>query len=137
MKEQATTYDDNGSQDSTSTATRGRGRPRKQPPDDASNSKCQEELAAVKEELRAALDEKETMQGQMDALMAEAEQQLGELNKEKAQSESILKALPDSVFVVDENRRITHWSEQAEKLTGYSNEEAMGKLGSEIFGING
>ncbi len=60
-----------------------------------------------------------------------------EIKEALAKNEAILRSIPDAIFTVDKDGRITYWSEQAEKLTGYSKKEALGKICEEIFGKNG
>lgn len=40
---------------------------------------------------------------------------------------SLLDSLYDAVYLVDRNRRITFWNRAAERLTGYSREEVLGR----------
>ncbi|GEM_PF-1058613 len=95
------------------------------------------ELESLKAELQAANDEKETLLNQFDALMDETEKQVAAAQTAGAKNEAVLKALPDALFIVDETKRVIEWSDQAESLTGWSSEEALGKLGSDIFGMDG
>ncbi|RLI79929.1 chemotaxis protein, partial [Archaeoglobales archaeon] len=60
-----------------------------------------------------------------------------EIRETSAKNEAILKALPDAVFAVDSDRNVIYWTEQAEKLTGYGENEALKMKGYEIFGTNG
>ncbi|WMJ85317.1 PAS domain-containing hybrid sensor histidine kinase/response regulator [Anaerocolumna sp. MB42-C2] len=39
----------------------------------------------------------------------------------------LLKTVPSAVFTIDKNRKITSWNKWAEQLTGYSDQEAIGK----------
>ncbi len=47
--------------------------------------------------------------------------------------EAITTGMPDAFFVVDNERRIITWSKQAEKLTGYTEDFAIGKITKELF----
>src|SRR4051794_4049962 len=42
-------------------------------------------------------------------------------------ADAILAALPDAVYVVDTDRRITYWNAAAERMTGWSAADVMGK----------
>ncbi|RKD33433.1 methyl-accepting chemotaxis protein [Thermohalobacter berrensis] len=53
--------------------------------------------------------------------------------KNKAKVQDILKAMPNPVFVRDNDRNIVFWSKSMEELTGYTEEEAIGKKCNEIF----
>ena len=46
---------------------------------------------------------------------------------------TILNCVADGIFTVDRDKRITFFSRAAEKITGYSATEAVGKLCSEVF----
>ena len=48
-------------------------------------------------------------------------------------SQYVLDSVADGVFTVDENFVITSFNRAAERITGYSSEEALGKRCSEIF----
>jgi PAS domain S-box-containing protein len=48
----------------------------------------------------------------------------------------ILDSIEEGVFTVDLDWRITSFNRSAEKITGLSKEEAMGRLCSEVFGAN-
>ncbi|MFO7735430.1 MAG: sigma 54-interacting transcriptional regulator [bacterium] len=50
--------------------------------------------------------------------------------------ESILESISDGVFTVDLNWNITSFNRAAEKITGISKHDAMGKLCSEVFKSN-
>jgi len=60
-----------------------------------------------------------------------------EIKEALAKNEAIIKALPDAIFMVNTDREIIYWSEQAEKLTSYSKEEALKRKGFEIWGMDG
>ncbi|WP_202320704.1 methyl-accepting chemotaxis protein, partial [Archaeoglobus neptunius] len=47
--------------------------------------------------------------------------------------EAIMAGMPDAFYVIDNERRIVAWSKQAEKLTGYTEEFALGKRAKELF----
>lgn len=48
-------------------------------------------------------------------------------------TESILESISDGVFTVDRNWRITSFNRAAEKITGISRQEAMGRRCSDVF----
>ncbi|WP_456469421.1 methyl-accepting chemotaxis protein [Archaeoglobus sp.] len=58
-----------------------------------------------------------------------------ELRNTVAQIESIMRGIPEAFYVIDKERRIVRWSKQAEKLTGYTEEQAIGRKPSELFKI--
>jgi len=47
--------------------------------------------------------------------------------------ETILRSIADGVFTVDKNRRITAFNRAAQRITGFTREEAVGKPCHEIF----
>lgn len=49
---------------------------------------------------------------------------------------TILDSIADGVFTVDEQWRITSWNAAAEKITGYTREEALGRHCYEVFRTN-
>ncbi|EOD00288.1 methyl-accepting chemotaxis protein [Caldisalinibacter kiritimatiensis] len=53
--------------------------------------------------------------------------------KNETKVQDILKAMPDPVFVRDNDRNIIFWSKSMEELTGYSESEVLGKKCNEIF----
>ncbi len=50
-----------------------------------------------------------------------------EILKAKDIAERIYKVVPSAIFTVDKDRRITSWNNKAAELTGYSEEEALGR----------
>ena len=60
-----------------------------------------------------------------------------EMKKEEAEylmsCRNIMDSVADGVFTVDNNMRITTYNRAAEEMTGYSREEAIGKLCHEVF----
>jgi len=52
---------------------------------------------------------------------------------EGVSTDSILESISDGVFTVDENWRITYFNRSAEKITGVSRKEAIGRLCSDVF----
>jgi len=50
-----------------------------------------------------------------------------EILKAKDIAERIYKVVPSAIFTVDQNRRITSWNNKAAEITGYSEEEALGR----------
>lgn len=50
-----------------------------------------------------------------------------ELQNLKHHSDLLLKIVPSAVFTVDLERRITSWNAMAEKITGYTSQEVLGK----------
>ena len=65
--------------------------------------------------------------------LSEIKKKEKELEDTVAQIESIMRGIPDAFYAIDKERRIIHWSKQAEELTGYTTEEAMGKRAKELF----
>ena len=49
--------------------------------------------------------------------------------------EQALKTIPSGLYVVDKEKRITYWNPAAERITGYSAEEAVGRQCSFLQGI--
>ena len=47
--------------------------------------------------------------------------------------ETILDSVADGIFTIDRNRRITSFNRSAERITGYTRNEAIGKLCFEVF----
>ena len=58
------------------------------------------------------------------------------LNNIIGRNESIIKAIVDPMFTVDKDRNITFFNEAIEKLTGYSQEEVLGKNCASILKSN-
>ena len=50
-----------------------------------------------------------------------------QLSHQKEYAEMLLKTVPSAVFTVDNNQSITSWNRMAEKITGYTAGEAIGK----------
>ena len=59
-----------------------------------------------------------------------------ELKETIAEIQAITHGIPDAFFVVDKDRRIISWSKQAEKITGYTSGEAIGRMTKELFKIS-
>ena len=61
--------------------------------------------------------------------MSDAPKQFNETSADFDQSfhETLLDSLYDGVYFVDLNRKILYWNKGAEKLTGYSSEEVVGR----------
>jgi PAS domain S-box-containing protein len=62
----------------------------------------------------------------------EAEKVLKQVDNELHLSDELLKQMPDSILLVDEQKRITRWMGSSEKIFGYTAEEAIGQLVSFI-----
>jgi len=58
------------------------------------------------------------------------------MHEESRLSQMILGAMPDGVFSVDRSFCITSFNRAAERITGYSREEVMGKPCREVFRSN-
>jgi len=58
---------------------------------------------------------------------------LNELRAEKEWSENLLRAIVEGIVTLDANGRITFFSHGAERITGWSAVEVMGRLGDELF----
>jgi len=41
--------------------------------------------------------------------------------------------VPEGIYSLDTERRITDWNKECEEITGFSKEEVLGKCCSEIF----
>jgi len=54
-------------------------------------------------------------------------------NTANLRNELILSSVADGVFTIDRERRITSFNRAAEKITGWTREEVIGKICSEIF----
>ncbi len=57
---------------------------------------------------------------------------LDSLRRSQVLFETISRAAPDAVIVVDDDCRITFWNEAAESIFGYTEEEATGKIFSDL-----
>jgi PAS domain S-box-containing protein len=51
--------------------------------------------------------------------------------------QKIVESAPSAIIAYDQNGRITAWNSEAEKLTGYSTEDALGKKLEDIFILEG
>lgn len=60
-------------------------------------------------------------------------QNVSKLEEERAKDDAILNSIGDGVFVVDRDSKIVMMNRASEHLTGYNQDEAVGKLYSEIF----
>lgn len=49
--------------------------------------------------------------------------------------EQVLKTIPSGLFLVDRDQHIVYWNAEAERITGYSRQEAMGRHCSFLEGI--
>lgn len=58
------------------------------------------------------------------------------LNSNSNWSLTVLDSIADGVFTIDDNFRITSFNQAAQVITGFSREEAMGKLCNEVFNAN-
>ncbi len=55
-----------------------------------------------------------------------------ELKKAKESAELLYKMMPNAVFTVDKEKRVTSWNDQAARITGYSSEEMLGRKCNEF-----
>lgn len=53
--------------------------------------------------------------------------QMREVLQEKEKTAAVLSSVADGVYVVDNNRRIALWSKAAEKITGFTQDEMVGR----------
>ena len=61
-----------------------------------------------------------------------AEKLAGEIALQKHYAENVVRSITDGVFTVDSNNSIVSWNRGAEAITGYSAEDAVGKMCHEI-----
>jgi PAS domain S-box-containing protein len=61
-----------------------------------------------------------------------AEKLAGEIALQKQYAENVVRSITDGVYTVDTDNRIVSWNRGAEAITGYSAEEAVGHLCSEL-----
>lgn len=83
--------------------------------------------------LEQTLDRKEHQTIMDKTLTQKIEYMVNEGNKYKMQLNEVLRAMPDPVFVRDNERNIVFWSQSMAELTGYSENEVQGKKCNEIF----
>lgn len=57
-----------------------------------------------------------------------------ELIKAKEEAELIYRVIPSAIFTVDKDQRITSWNDKAQEITGYYEEEVVGKK-CDIFAL--
>lgn len=74
--------------------------------------------------------------GELTSLAESFNQMILSLRHQIETSKTILNAIADPVFTVDNNMTITYFSKACERLTGYSAEEALGRKCREIFKSN-
>jgi diguanylate cyclase (GGDEF)-like protein/PAS domain S-box-containing protein len=55
------------------------------------------------------------------------------LKTERIDLQSVLDHVHDGVYVVDANRRILHWNKSAEKITGFTAQDVMGRSCADNF----
>ena len=68
-----------------------------------------------------------------EELHRRAEKLTGEIAAQRSYAENVLGSITDGVVTVDANKRIVSWNKGAEAIMGYTAEEAIGKLCSEVF----
>jgi len=61
-----------------------------------------------------------------------AEKLAGEIALQKQYAENVVRSITDGVYTVDTDNRIVSWNRGAEAITGYSAEEAVGHLCSDL-----
>lgn len=74
--------------------------------------------------------------GEISSLTESFNKMILSLRHQIETSKTILNAVADPIFTVDNNLRITYFSPACEELTGYSSKEAIGKICSTIFKSN-
>lgn len=57
----------------------------------------------------------------------EAEQARRDLVEAKEKAEALIRLVPTAVFTVDTEQRITDWNQEAERITGYTRDQALGQ----------
>ncbi len=62
-----------------------------------------------------------------------AEKLSGEIALHRDYAENVLRSIADGVVTLDAGRRIASWNQGAEAIMGYTAQEAIGKLCSEVF----
>lgn len=62
-----------------------------------------------------------------------ANQQDGGIRTDSIQMETVLSCVADGVFTVDHDKKITFFNRSAERITGFSSQEAIGKYCHDIF----
>jgi len=74
--------------------------------------------------------------GELTSLAESFNQMIISLRHQIETSKTILNAIADPVFTVDNNMTITYFSKACERLTGYSAQEALGRKCREVFKSN-
>ncbi len=64
---------------------------------------------------------------QLEQEITERKQMQGEIEQRRRYLEGVLRAAPDAICTMDAHHRIVEWNTGAEKLFGYSREEAVGQ----------
>ena len=75
----------------------------------------------------------EDAQVQMAKLVGELSAERNAVSKEKSIDEAILAGIGDGVFVLDLNRRITLFNHAAERITGFSADETIGRPYADVL----
>jgi len=87
------------------------------------------------EELQTTVKELERSRQAALSVMEDASAARDDAEREKDRIEAMLKSIGDGVLVVDLKQRIVLINSAAEKITGWTNEEAVGRNAEEVFNI--
>lgn len=79
--------------------------------------------------------ERLSLKEKVKAYTMELENLLEQVNYSKNYLETIVKNSPDALMTYDPDGVITSWNEEAEKITGYKAEEAIGSRVEQIFSL--
>lgn len=80
-------------------------------------------------------EERIRLKQQVKDYTLELENLLKQVNYSKTYLETIVKNSPDALMTYDPDGVITSWNEEAEKITGFSAEEAIGSTVEQIFSL--
>jgi len=61
---------------------------------------------------------------------------ISDLKRKEDELESIIEGIPDAFYIINNDGYIIRWSKQAEELTGYEGDYAIGKRSEDLFALN-
>ena len=83
--------------------------------------------------VESGVQEVDVMAAALEQARVELQRAVGTLQEEKAWVEHLLEAIEEGVVTLDDDRRITFFSEGAERLTGWQEGEVLGRHCDSIF----
>ncbi|MCD4693825.1 PAS domain S-box protein [bacterium] len=99
--------------------------------------KSREEIdIKVEEQIKEIREKKKEVDDQQKAILnvlEDVSEEKDKTSEEKDKIKTILYSIGDGVFVLDENYKIIIFNKMAGKISGYSEEEAIGKRYDEVF----